>query len=136
MLRRPLTTELTAATSAAAKAGLGVVTPHVLHLGDHTTVRLAPWPIVARIASGTSFDFSRESLARELAVACHLASRGAPSVRPTTTPAPGPYLSSPLRGSPKAREMRPEATKCELWQKSRLVARLSSTGHLERPLAT
>jgi hypothetical protein len=92
MLRRPLTTELTAATSAAAKAGLGVVTPDVLHLGDHTTVRLAPWPIVARIASGTSFDFSHENLTRELAIACHLASRGAPTVRPTTTPAPGPYL--------------------------------------------
>ena len=92
MLRQPLTTELTAATSAAAKAGLGVVTPEVLHLGDHTTVRLAPWPIVARIASGTSFDFSHESLARELAIAGHLASRGAPTVRPTTTPAPGPYL--------------------------------------------
>ena len=92
MLRQPLTTELTAAASAAAKAGLGVVTPEVLHLGDHTTVRLAPWPIVARIASGTSFDFSHESLARELAIAGHLASRGAPTVRPTTTPAPGPYL--------------------------------------------
>jgi hypothetical protein len=92
MFRQPLTTELTAATSVAAKAELGVVTPEVLHLGDHTTVRLAPWPIVARIASGTSFDFSHESLARELAIACHLASRGAPTVRPTTTPAPGPYL--------------------------------------------
>jgi aminoglycoside phosphotransferase (APT) family kinase protein len=92
MFNQPLTSELMAATSAAAKAGLGVVTPHMLHLGDHTTVRLAPWPIVARIASGTSFDVSREKLTRELAIACHLASRGAPTVRPTTTPAPGPYL--------------------------------------------
>jgi hypothetical protein len=93
MFRQPLTTELTAATSVAAKAGLGVVTPEVLHLGDHTTVRLAPWPIVARIASGSSFDLSHEGLARELAIAGHLASRGAPTVRPTTTPAPGPYLA-------------------------------------------
>lgn len=94
MLRQPLTTELAAAKSAGAKAGLGAVTPELLHLGDHTTVRLAPWPIVARIASGTSFDLSHGTLARELAIACHLAARDAPTVRPTTTPAPGPYLDS------------------------------------------
>lgn len=92
MLRLSLRAELTAATTVAAKAGLGFVAPEVLHLGNHTTVRLVPWPIVARIASGTSFDFSHEGLARELMVARHLASREAPTVRATTKTAAGPYL--------------------------------------------
>jgi hypothetical protein len=94
MLRLPLETEVEVATLVAAKAGLGSITPEVLHLGNHTTVRLNPLPIVARIASGTSFDFSQEGLARELAVGSHLALRGAPSVRPSSEPAPGPYFEN------------------------------------------
>ena len=94
MLRLPLELELASATEAAAKAGLGYVTPELLHLGNHTSVKLAPWPIVARIASGTSFDFSHEGLARELMVGRHLAFRDAPAVRPTTGTAPGPYLEN------------------------------------------
>ena len=94
MLRLPLELELASATEAAAKAGLGSVTPELLHLGNHTSARLAPWPIVARIASGTSFDFSHEGLARELMVGCHLESRGAPAVRPTREIAPGPYIEN------------------------------------------
>jgi len=92
MLRLPLKNELSAAAEAAVEAGLGVVQPEVLHLGNHTSARLSPWPIVARIASGTSFDFSHGSLARELQVACHLAAWDAPTVRPTTDLAPGPYV--------------------------------------------
>ena len=92
MLRLPLKNELSAASKAAVEAGLGVVEPEVLHLGNHTSARLSPWPIVARIASGTSFDFSHESLARELQVASHLAAWDAPAVRPTTELAPGPYV--------------------------------------------
>lgn len=91
MLRLPLKTELDAARAVAARAGLGSVTPEVLRLGNHTTVRLAPWPVVARIASGTSFDFSDAGLERELVVARHLASRGAPAVRPAAGVPPGPY---------------------------------------------
>lgn len=94
MLRLPLETELSAACVAAAQAGLGLVRPEVMHLGNHTTVRLHPWPIVARIASGTSFDFSDASIARELIVAAHLASRDAPSIRPAPNVAPGPYFES------------------------------------------
>jgi hypothetical protein len=92
MLREPLQTELTAAAAVAAKAGLGVVTPEVLHLGNHTTARLSPLPLIARVASGTSFDFSDGSLGRELDVALHAARREAPSVRPATAVAPGPYI--------------------------------------------
>jgi hypothetical protein len=94
MLRQPVTTELTAATLVAAKVGLGAVKPEVLHLGNHTSALLRPWPIVARIASGTSFDLSDDGIGRELSIAAHLARREAPSVRPTTAVAPGPYVES------------------------------------------
>lgn len=93
MLRRPLDEELKAAASVAAKAGLGVVNPQLLHLGNHTTVRLSPMPLVARVASGSSFDFSPASLGRELMVGRHLADRGAPAVRPIRDAA-GPYLEN------------------------------------------
>ena len=92
MLRQPLSTELAAAIRTASKAGLGTVTPEVLHLGNHTTVRLRPWPVVARIASGTSFDFSDGSMERELGIGAHLISRAAPSARPATFVDPGPYI--------------------------------------------
>ena len=32
------------------------------------------------------------------------------------------------------RELRPEAHRCEIWQKSRLVAKLNSAGQFERTL--
>lgn len=92
MLRLSVERELAAAAEVAVEAGLGVVTPEVLHLGNHTSAQLSRWPIVARIASGTSFDFSPESLVRELQIACHLAAWGAPGVRPTANVHPGPYL--------------------------------------------
>ena len=94
MLRLPLEVEFAAASAAAERAGLGLVTPELLHLGNHTTARLNPWPVIARIASGTSFDFSQGSLGRELKVAAYLASHGAPAVRPAAEVAPGPYLEN------------------------------------------
>lgn len=94
MLRQPLNTELTAATVIAAEAGLGMVSAEVLHLGNHTAARLHPWPIVARIASGTSFDFFNDSIGRELRIAAHLSCRKAPCVRPTPIVAPGPYVEN------------------------------------------
>ena len=33
----------------------------------------------------------------------------------------------------KAREMRPDANKCEIWHKDRLIARLDAKGVVERP---
>jgi Ser/Thr protein kinase RdoA (MazF antagonist) len=79
---------------AAINAGLGVVKPQVLHLGNHTSARLSPLPVVARIASGTSFDFSPASLERELTVGRHLADCDAPTVRPISEAPPGPYLKN------------------------------------------
>lgn len=94
MLRLSLESELAAATDTAVRLGLGTVTPEVLHFGNHTTARLAPWPIVARIASGTSFDFDDDSLAREVAIAAHLGARDAPAVRPATEVPPGPHFDA------------------------------------------
>jgi hypothetical protein len=91
MFRLPLENELAAARDVAADAGLGIVEPQVLHLGNHTSARLFPLPIVARIASGSSFGFSRESLPLELQVARHLAASDAPAVQPTNEVDPGPY---------------------------------------------
>lgn len=83
--------EIDAAMSAAEKAGLGPVTPELLHVGNHTSVRLSPLPVVARVATGTSFDLSPAAVAHELVIGMHLASRGAPAARPYRS-APGPFL--------------------------------------------
>lgn len=92
MPRQPLEFELAAASKAAATAGLGTVTPELLHLGNHTSARLAPWPIVARIASGPSFDHSDGSIGRELSIGNFLARRRAPAVRPADIAEPGPHF--------------------------------------------
>lgn len=92
MFRLSLETELSAAREIALKVGLEGATPELLHVGNHTSVRLAPWPFVARIASGTSFDFSSNGLALELRVGAHLQSRGAPAACPATTVDPGPHV--------------------------------------------
>lgn len=92
MLRQPLELELAAASEAAATAGLGTVTPKLLHLGNHTSVRLIPWPIVARVSSGPSFDYSDGSIERELTIGNCLAGRLAPSVRPADIEEPGPHF--------------------------------------------
>jgi len=92
MGRKSIDAELNAVTAVAAKAGLGAVDPEVLRLAKHTTVRLAPHPIVARIRSAGPADDIRENLARELAIASQLAVRAAPTVRPTARVDAGPYL--------------------------------------------
>src|SRR5438270_13921422 len=92
MGRKPIDAELNAAKVVAAKAGLDAVDPEVLRLAKHTTVRLAPHPIVARIRSGGSADDMREGLARELAIASQLAVHAAPTVRPSARVDAGPYL--------------------------------------------
>ncbi len=92
MLRQSIDLELAAASKAAASVGLGTVTPELLHLGNHTSARVAPWPIVARIASGPSFDYSDGSIARELSIGNHLAARRAPSVRPADIEDAGPHV--------------------------------------------
>jgi hypothetical protein len=81
-----------AAVACARDLGLGRVEPEVLKLAHHTSVRLAPWPIVARVDSSFTVERMVPSMRRELAVAEHLAAKAAPAVRPTTDLRPGPYV--------------------------------------------
>ncbi|HWI88450.1 MAG TPA: aminoglycoside phosphotransferase family protein [Sphingomicrobium sp.] len=91
-VRQPLERELAAAREVAARAGLGQTEPKILNLAHHTTVHLSPTPIAARIC-GASIG-SDAKLRRELQVARHLASRGAPTVRPASTISAGPYFEN------------------------------------------
>jgi hypothetical protein len=90
---RPSPEEDVAAAVACAHAlGLGAVEPVVLRLAHHTSVRLAPWPIVARVDSSGDVERTLPFMRRELDVAQHLARAGAPTVRPTRDPSPGPHV--------------------------------------------
>jgi len=93
-VRKSVETELAAARAVARRAGLGAVEPQILKLAKHTSVRLTPLPIVARIQSNESLDQAHASASRELTVAGHLAARGAPSVRPASEVGPGPYVEN------------------------------------------
>jgi aminoglycoside phosphotransferase (APT) family kinase protein len=94
MARESIDAELNAAKAVAAKAGLGAVEPELLRLAKHTTVRLAPHPIVARIRSEGPIEDSAASLARELSIASQLAALGSPAVRPVVDVNAGPYLEN------------------------------------------
>ena len=83
---------MAAAAAVAREVGLKNVEPVVLHLSGRTTLRLAPFPIVARVLSAFSLEGMTPAVRRELRVAEHLAARAAPTVRPTTDPSPGPYV--------------------------------------------
>jgi hypothetical protein len=80
---------------AAAKAlGLNGVTPAVINNNWNLTVRLAPYPIVARVANlspGEDPELRRETLAREIKVVRHLSMRGVPVVPYTEIVPPGPH---------------------------------------------
>lgn len=73
----------------AARLGLGPVEPTVLRLAKHTALRLGP--LVARVQSSGDPGAALATMAREVAVAQHLARIGAPAVRPSTQPPPGPH---------------------------------------------
>ncbi len=81
--------DIAAAKALATRLGLGVVEPQALKLAHHTTVKLAPLPIVARILSGEPAAGPR--MASEVALARRLADAGAPVVSPTRDPPPGPH---------------------------------------------
>src|SRR5205823_7735547 len=84
--------ELQAASAVAANLGLGRVEPVVVSRSKHTSIRLDPLPIIARVQSASSGDSAYESAAREVAIASGLASLGAPTVRPVGDFAPGPHV--------------------------------------------
>lgn len=86
--------ELDAVAALAARLGLGPVTPVVLGRARHVVVRLDPCRLVARLAPPSGTD-PQPGLAREVAVALHLAARHAPVVRPAACVDPGPHRVGP-----------------------------------------
>src|SRR2546428_718330 len=73
--------------------GLGIAAerPAVRKDSNNTIVHLLPAPIVAKVGTSHFREAKLESLERELAVTAHLATRGAPVIRPTQGVPPGPH---------------------------------------------
>jgi Ser/Thr protein kinase RdoA (MazF antagonist) len=107
---------LRAAIAAAEARGLRVAEPRVLAEGSNVLVHLRPAPVVARVPTTTIAAFRPGTawLEREVAVARHLAQRGAPVVPPSPEIDPGPHrhdgvavtfwaYAEPVPGPPDAR---------------------------------
>jgi len=80
-----------AAVAVADRLGLRSVTPVVLRDSNHTSIHLAPFPVVARVAA-SSAERGVAASSAELSVADYLARAGAPITAPTSDVPPGPYL--------------------------------------------
>ncbi len=87
-----------AAVALAHELGLPPADPHVLSSRGNLLVRLAPAPVVARVATLTASGRHEPAawLAREVAVAGYVAARGGPVVAPTSMVLPGPYRQDGL----------------------------------------
>ncbi len=88
----PWQADVHVACGVARRLSLANVDPVLLHVSGHTTLRLAPWPIVARVLSAFELETMLPGVRRELAVAQHLAAKRAPAVAPTVDPPPGPHV--------------------------------------------
>ena len=86
---------LRAALAVAERYDLRNCQPTVLRDSTHVTMRLAPYPLVARACMVREVSALR--LAHELAVARHLASAGAAIVPPSDVPPPGPHEYDSMR---------------------------------------
>src|SRR5438132_13480646 len=80
-----------AAVAVADRLGLRSVTPVVLRDSNHTSIHLAPFPVVARVAA-SSAERGVAASSAELSVVDYLARAGAPITAPTSDVPPGPYL--------------------------------------------
>jgi hypothetical protein len=87
--RRRLAVE--AAIGVASELGIRPERSRILKDSNNTIVYLAPTPIVAKVGTSHFRDPQLESLGRELAVATHLAERGASVVPPAEDVPPGPH---------------------------------------------
>jgi hypothetical protein len=85
---------LTAARRLGERLGLDATGAHVLHSSNNTIVALPGCGLVAKV--GTSSE-AAETLARELAVAVHLAARGAEIAPPAASVPPGPHVQDGLQ---------------------------------------
>src|SRR5206468_537750 len=72
-----------AAVAVADRLGMTSVTPVILKDSNHTSIHLAPFPVVARVVAPSVGQGASAALSAELSVAEHLARAGAPIVAPT-----------------------------------------------------
>lgn len=84
--------EIAAAEALAAEIGLGPVSPRIIKLAKHTTLKLDPLPIVARIQTNATPALPYGNAEKEVRTAAYLAVRSAPTVRPTSLVHAGPYV--------------------------------------------
>jgi hypothetical protein len=86
-------TGVAAALGVAREQGLPAEDPRVLSSRGNLLVHLAPAPVVARVATLTAWTRRGPFawLAREVAVASHLARQGAAAMPPTVLADPGPH---------------------------------------------
>ncbi len=88
-----------AAVAVAGAHGLDVREPRVLSDRSNLLIRLAPAPLVARVATSTAeirADGARDWLARDVALGTHLVSVGGDAVPPAMLPPPGPHMQDGL----------------------------------------
>ena len=83
-----------AAVAVADRLGMTSVTPVILKDSNHTSIHLAPFPVVARVVAPSVGQGASAALSAELSVAEHLARAGAPIVAPTIDVPPGPHLAA------------------------------------------
>jgi hypothetical protein len=71
--------------------------PRVIHQGSNLLLHLHPTPVVARVATTTAMVREGNAwLTREVSVAGHVASKGAPAIPPSRELPPGPHEFSGL----------------------------------------
>ncbi len=85
-----------AAAEVAGRYGLAGLQPVVLQDWNNTIVRLAPAPLVAKVSTSPLGQAGSRKLEREVAVAEHLYSAGAPVVSPARDLPPGPHEAAGL----------------------------------------
>lgn len=90
--RAPLHEEIAAAKALSHRLGLGASEPVLVKAANHTTLRLAPLGMVARIKSSLPVEEAMAAAERELRVGRHLAARSAPVVEPLEHGLAGPHV--------------------------------------------
>lgn len=91
MARSSLLEEIAAVSSICEQIGFGLTAPTLLKAAHHTSLLIPTLNIVARVQSGELIATASGRAAREIAVAHHLADRGAPALAPIRELA-GPHV--------------------------------------------
>lgn len=94
MARASLDDEIAAVRAICHALGLGDITPAILKAAHHTTLRLDPLGLVARVQTSGDHAEAGVRATREIAVARHLAARGAPVIAPCDARLTGPHTTS------------------------------------------